>query len=55
MFYVRAPEVAVNALTPFLRSWNRSLPKTGYLATCITMSQLSVSLGKERGFAECGK
>ena len=40
-----------------LRNWNRSLPKTGYLATCITMSRLSVSLRKlkGRGFAECGK
>ena len=40
-----------------LRNWNRSLPKTGYLATCMTMSQLSVSLRKLKGrsFAECGK
>ena len=38
-----------------LRSWNGSLPQTGYFAPCITVSQVSVSLRKlkGKGFAEC--
>lgn len=51
-FYVRAPRGGRQCPHPFPTQLESELALVVAIPLCITMSQLSVSLGKERGFAD---